>query len=95
MACRSRRICWRATSPQQTGDITYVATAEGWLFPKGTSFGAYLAVVTDPFRRQVVGWSMHPHMRAESGIELCQPHDVREELGRNSVMESGLTVFIM
>jgi hypothetical protein len=77
MACRSSRICWRATSPPQTGDITY----------------AYLTVVIDPFSLQVVGWSMHPHNRAESGIELCQPHDVREELGRNSVVESGLTAF--
>jgi transposase InsO family protein len=72
-----------------------VATAEGWLSPKGTSFGAYLAVVIDPFSRQVVGWSMHPHMRAESDNELCKPHDVREELGRNPAIESDLTVFIV
>ena len=63
-ACRSRRICWRATSPRQTGDITYVATAEGWLSPKGTSFLAYLTVAINLFSRQVEGWSMHPHMRA-------------------------------
>jgi putative transposase len=37
------------------GDITYIATDEGWL---------YLAVVIDLFSRQVVGWSMQPHMRA-------------------------------
>lgn len=47
MACRSRRICWRATSPRQTGDITYMATAEGWLSPKGTSFLAYLTVAIE------------------------------------------------
>ncbi|AOK16759.1 integrase [Burkholderia cepacia] len=39
-----------------TSDITYLATAEGWL---------YLAVVIDLFSRQVVGWSMQPHMKAE------------------------------
>ena len=38
------------------GDITYIATDEGWLF---------LAVVIDLFSRQVVGWSMKPHMRAQ------------------------------
>ncbi|MPW23707.1 MULTISPECIES: IS3 family transposase [Paraburkholderia] len=47
-----------ATAPNQvwTSDITYVATAEGWL---------YLAVIIDLFSRQVVGWSMQPHMKAE------------------------------
>jgi len=37
-----------------TSDITYVATAEGWL---------YLAVIINLFRRRVVGWSMQPHMK--------------------------------
>ena len=37
-----------------TGDI-YIATGEGWL---------YLAAVIDLFSRQVVGWSMQPHMQA-------------------------------
>ena len=35
------------------GDITYIATGEGWL---------YLAAVLDLHSRQVVGWSMQPHM---------------------------------
>ena len=40
-----------ADAPNQvwTGDITYIATDEGWL---------YLAVVLDLFSRQVIGWSM-------------------------------------
>lgn len=37
------------------GDITYIATDEGWL---------YLAVVIDLFSRQVVGWSMNSRMKA-------------------------------
>lgn len=37
------------------GDITYIATQEGWL---------YLAVVIDLFSRQVVGWSMDKSMKA-------------------------------
>jgi putative transposase len=36
-------------------DITYVDTAEGWL---------YLALVMDLFARPIVGWSMAEHMRA-------------------------------
>jgi transposase InsO family protein len=47
-----------AAAPNQvwTSDITYLATAEGWV---------YLAVIIDLFSRQVVGWSMQPHMKAE------------------------------
>ncbi|MDP3837720.1 MAG: IS3 family transposase, partial [Methylococcales bacterium] len=36
------------------GDITYIATGEGWL---------YLAVVIDLYSRQIVGWSMAEHMK--------------------------------
>jgi transposase InsO family protein len=36
-------------------DITYIDTAEGWL---------YLALVMDLFARPIVGWSMAEHMRA-------------------------------
>lgn len=38
------------------GDITYIATEEGWL---------YLAVVIDLFSRKVVGWSMDSRMKAK------------------------------
>jgi transposase InsO family protein len=37
-------------------DITYVWTAEGWL---------YLAVVLDLFARRVIGWALADHMRTE------------------------------
>ena len=36
-------------------DITYIQTDAGWL---------YLAVVLDLYSRQVVGWSMQPHMQS-------------------------------
>jgi len=44
-----------ASLPDQiyVGDITYIPTAEGWL---------YLAVVIDLYSRKVVGWSMAEHM---------------------------------
>ena len=35
------------------GDITYIASDEGWL---------YLAVIIDLFSRQVVGWSLGERM---------------------------------
>jgi len=38
------------------GDITYIATQEGWL---------YLAVVIDLYSRQIVGWSMYNRMKAK------------------------------
>ena len=46
-----------AQRPNQVwvGDITYIATGEGWL---------YLAVVLDLFSRKVVGWSMSDRMTA-------------------------------
>jgi len=37
-----------------SSDITYIETAEGWL---------YLAAILDLHSRQVVGWSMQPHMQ--------------------------------
>ena len=37
-------------------DITYVATAEGWL---------YLAVILDLFSRQVVGWKLGENLETE------------------------------
>lgn len=46
-----------ATAPNQkwAGDITYLATSEGWL---------YLAVIIDLYSRQVIGWSMDTKMMA-------------------------------
>lgn len=37
-----------------TSDITYIQTDEGWL---------YLAIILDLYSRQVIGWSMQPHMQ--------------------------------
>lgn len=46
-----------------SSDITCVATDEGWL---------YLTVVLDLFSRQVVGWSMKPHMRCELVVDALR-----------------------
>jgi len=55
----------RAFQPEQpdrvwTGDITYIATQEGWL---------YLAVVIDLFSRQVVGWALGERMTRQLVID--------------------------
>jgi putative transposase len=46
-----------------TSDITYIATDEGWL---------YLTVILDLFSREVVGWSMRPHMRQELVVDALR-----------------------
>ena len=45
------------------GDITYIATWEGW---------AYLATVIDLASRKVVGWALADHMRTELVIEALK-----------------------
>ena len=46
-----------------TGDLTYIATEEGWLF---------LAVVIDLFSPKVVGWSMRPDMHRSLVIDALE-----------------------
>ena len=45
------------------GDLTYIATDQGWLF---------LAVVIDLFSRQVVGWSLRPDMTRDIVIDALR-----------------------
>jgi transposase InsO family protein len=45
------------------GDITYIATDEGWLF---------LAVVVDLFSRQVVGWALRDDMTASLVVDAVR-----------------------
>jgi transposase InsO family protein len=54
-----------AAGPNQVwvGDITYIATDEGWLF---------LTVVLDLFNRQVVGWSLGEDLRCELVIDAFE-----------------------
>jgi putative transposase len=62
-----------AERPDQVwlADITYIPTDEGWL---------YLAAVKDMATRQIVGWSMAEHLKAElcvdalvMAIQRCRP----------------------
>ena len=53
---------FRAAAPNRlwVGNITYVATREGWL---------YLAVLLDAHSRRVVGWTMAEHLRAALALD--------------------------
>jgi len=52
----SRDFTASAANQKWVGDITYLATPEGWL---------YLAVFIDLYSRKVVGWSMGERMTAD------------------------------
>ena len=56
---------FQATAPNQKwlADLTYVPTAEGWL---------YLALVLDLFARKIVGWATSPTMPQELTLEALQ-----------------------
>jgi putative transposase len=68
---------FNAAAPNQVwvGDITYIATGEGWLF---------LAVVMDLFNRQVVGWSLHEDMRSELVMDAFHMAWLQRCPGRNA-----------
>ncbi len=57
------------------GDITYIATDEGWLF---------LAVVIDLFSRQVVGWSMRKQMTRDIVIDALRMAWFKRHPGKQS-----------
>ena len=52
----ARNFTMAAANTVWAGDMTYIATDEGWL---------YLAVVLDLFSRRIVGWSMGTTIDAE------------------------------
>lgn len=51
------------TNRYWAGDITYIDTAEGWL---------YLAVVLDLFSRRVIGWSMSHAIKAQLVVDALK-----------------------
>lgn len=70
-----------ADAPGQrlVGDITYLRTSEGWL---------YLATVIDLFNREVVGWSMAAHMRAELVCDALRMAHTHDRLTQGAVFHS-------
>ncbi len=61
------------------GDITYVATAEGWL---------YLATVIDCCTKEVIGYSMADHFRTDLIIEAMEMGRRDRRLGRGAIFHS-------
>ena len=59
----NRNFTPAAPNQAWSGDITYIATEEGWLF---------LAVVIDLFSRKVVGWSMRPDLHRSLVIDALE-----------------------
>ena len=59
----NREFAVAAPDKVWVGDITYIATDEGWLF---------LAVVIDLFSRQVVGWSLREDMTRDIVIDALR-----------------------
>jgi transposase InsO family protein len=53
---------FEASRPNElwVGDITYLATDEGWL---------YLATLLDAYSRRIVGWAMADHLRTELALD--------------------------
>ena len=70
---------FNVAAPNQVwvGDLTYIRTAEGWLF---------LAVVIDLFSRKVVGWSMRSDMQRELVLDALD----MAWFGRNPGRQTGL-----
>jgi putative transposase len=60
-----------------TGDITYVATNEGWLF---------LAVFLDIFTRKIVGFSCDDNMRTELILNALEMALGRQEINRDEII---------
>lgn len=65
-------FCATAANTKWVGDITYIDTAQGWL---------YLAIILDLFSRKVVGWAMSEHIDTalvETALHMAvrtrQPH---------------------
>jgi hypothetical protein len=66
-----------------SGDISYIATDEGWLF---------LAVVIDLFSRRVVGWSLQPHMQRSLVIDALEMAWQQRRLPKGELLFGSLKV---
>jgi len=60
-------------------DITYVPTAQGWLF---------LALVMDLWSRKIVGWAMADHLRSELVVSALQMAQTQRRPGQGLLVHS-------
>lgn len=68
-----------APNEKWVGDITYLATGEGWL---------YLAVLIDLFSRKVIGWAMSERMTADLAGDALQMALWRRKLPKKVIVHS-------
>jgi putative transposase len=61
------------------GDITYIASWEGWL---------YLATVIDCFNKEVIGYAMAGHMRTELVVDALQMAARNHRLAKDCIFHS-------
>jgi len=74
-----RRFSAAAVNQKWVSDITYVATAQGWL---------YLCVVVDLYSRRVVGWSMGTSLATELVIAAFTMAVIRRRPPRGLMFHS-------
>jgi transposase InsO family protein len=60
-------------------DITYIPTAQGWL---------YLALVLDLWSRKIVGWSMADHLRSELVVASLQMAQTQRQPAKGLLVHS-------
>ena len=60
-------------------DITYIRTAQGWL---------YLALVLDLWSRKIVGWAMADHLRSELVVAALRMAQTQRQPGRGLLVHS-------
>lgn len=60
-------------------DITYVPTAQGWL---------YLALVLDLWSRKIVGWAMADHLRSELVVNALRMAQTQRQPGPGLLLHS-------
>jgi putative transposase len=60
-------------------DLTYVPTAQGWL---------YLALVLDLWSRKIVGWAMADHLRSELVVSALQMAHTQRRPGKGLLVHS-------
>jgi transposase InsO family protein len=70
----ARDFTAHAPGEKLVGDVTYIRTWEGWL---------YLATVIDCFSREIIGYAMGDHHRAELVIDALAMAE------RNRILEAG------
>ncbi len=66
-------------TPAWVSDITYIPTAQGWL---------YLAAIMDLRTRKIVGWAMADHMRVELALDALRMALARRQPGQNLLHHS-------